>query len=117
MADIASLITRRRRQFLVHSFLYYKLDTSIISDHEYDRICRELYELQRDRPDLAASLPYHELCAPLDASGSGFYLRDYPPEIVNKAFHLLAQHTGEPLADVAARYGYRLLKRERKGEG
>jgi len=33
------------RQFLVHSFLYYQLDESIISDENYDRICVQLKEV------------------------------------------------------------------------
>ena len=43
-----SLLQQRLRQFLVHSYLYYKLDESIISDTEYDRICMELRELLKN---------------------------------------------------------------------
>lgn len=89
--NIRELISRRRQQFLVHSYLYYILDDSLISDQMYDRICCELVQLQRQYPDIAAELPYHELCNQLDESASGSYIRDYPREIVSKALYLLRQ--------------------------
>ena len=36
------LIVQKIRQYLVHSFLYYQLDVSIISDRNYDQICADL---------------------------------------------------------------------------
>lgn len=35
---------------LIHSYLYYKLDTSIISDHDWQRWADELAELQHEHP-------------------------------------------------------------------
>ncbi|MEL0342575.1 MAG: hypothetical protein VXC58_09140 [Deltaproteobacteria bacterium] len=51
-----SLLQQRLRQFLVHSYLYYKLDESIISDTEYDRICMELRELLKKHPGADLSI-------------------------------------------------------------
>jgi hypothetical protein len=107
--NITALIIRRRRQFLVHSFLYYMLDESIIDDTTYDRWCVELVNLQRKHPDLAASLPYHDICSQLDESASGSYIKNYPPEIVSTAFHLLAREKQQPLAELVQRYGYQLV--------
>lgn len=44
--EILALINRRRRQILVHSFLYYRMNTSIIPDSTYDEWARDLAELQ-----------------------------------------------------------------------
>jgi hypothetical protein len=107
---ITELMLRRRRQFLVHSFLYYILDESIIDDNTYDRWCVELVDLQKKYPDIAKSLPYHDICIQLDESASGSYIKQYPPEIVSKAFHLLAREKQQPLDELVARYGYQLLK-------
>jgi hypothetical protein len=80
---------RRRQQFLIHSYLYYVMDESLIDDAMYDRICCELVQLQRQYPDIAAQLPYHDICIQLDETASGSYIRDYPREIVSKALYLL----------------------------
>jgi hypothetical protein len=109
--DISELILRRRRQFLVHSFLYYVLDESIISDATYDKWCVELVELQRKYPSLAKKLPYHNLCIQLDESASGGYIGrdDYPPEIVSTAFHLLATERKVPVSELVRYYGYYIV--------
>ena len=49
-SSILELINRRRRQILVHSYLYYKLDTNIIADHVFDSWCRELVQLHIKYP-------------------------------------------------------------------
>ena len=43
--DIKSEMLRRRKQILVHSCLYYRLDTNLIEDWQYDKIGRRLAEL------------------------------------------------------------------------
>lgn len=48
--NIIALIRRRRRQILVHSCLYYKLDTNLITDEEFDKWCGELRELHKKYP-------------------------------------------------------------------
>lgn len=47
---ILELINRRRRQILVHSYLYYKCDTNLISDFTFDSWCKELFKLQKQYP-------------------------------------------------------------------
>lgn len=44
------LIHQRRTQMLVHSYLYYGLGTSIVTDHDWQRWADELVELQRAHP-------------------------------------------------------------------
>lgn len=42
----AAAIRQRRQQLIVHSCLYYHLDTSIVSDHTWQRWADELVVLQ-----------------------------------------------------------------------
>ena len=46
----AEKIKRRRLQVLVHSCMYYELDQSIVDDQVFDGWCKELVELQKDKP-------------------------------------------------------------------
>ena len=85
------LIQRKIRQYLVHSFLYYQLDESIIPDRNYDQICADVSKLISKQTD-KKSLPFHELVKySLAENGSGFSISKYPPEIVSAALHLLYQ--------------------------
>ena len=81
MMDIA----RKQRQFLVHSFIYYKLNDSLITDEAYDKLCKDLYNLQQQ----SLEGPYDTLCKPLDSSGSGYYILEYPPEIESVGLRML----------------------------
>ena len=47
-------INKRRRQILVHSYLYYKRNTSLISDFTFDSWCRELVSLHKTHPNETA---------------------------------------------------------------
>lgn len=60
MSEIAARINQRRRQLLVHSFLYYRMNMGVISDYQYDEFARELIELQAGWPDVAAQCIYAE---------------------------------------------------------
>lgn len=55
---VASLIERRRRQILVHSILYYRLDASLIPDATYDAWAQELIRLQREHPEISEGVDY-----------------------------------------------------------
>lgn len=71
--EIKELINRRRRQILVHSYIYYQLNDNIIEDNIYDKWSKELIELQNNYPELAATIPYHEEFKEFDGS-TGFDL-------------------------------------------
>jgi hypothetical protein len=43
---VVSAIARRRRQMLVHCFLYYKMDSPIIEDHTWSLWAQQLARLQ-----------------------------------------------------------------------
>lgn len=102
------LLQQRIFQFLVHSFLYYKLGESLISDQQYDQICQELKSLLQSSPP--SSVPYVPLVKPLGEEASGFFIKKYPPSIISTALHLLYQanyvdHLSFP--DFIERQGYR----------
>ena len=88
--DSEQLVELRQRalQFLVHSFLYYRLGESVVSDEFYDRMAKELRALRSKHPN--AEMPYAEVIDPaLGPEASGFRIRKYPPRIISTAFKLL----------------------------
>jgi hypothetical protein len=50
-AAIKELIKRRRLQMLIHSAIYYDLNSQIITDDEWQRWADELQKLQTENPD------------------------------------------------------------------
>ena len=52
--SIAELLNRRRRQILVHSIIYYKMNDNLISDSTWSAWATELEELQAEYPEIAA---------------------------------------------------------------
>lgn len=77
------------KHYLMHSYLYYIKDTPVISDHEYDLICRRLLERWDgvDHP--------HKYLTREDAlrAGTAFHLSEeaYPLITRSAAMQLYAQ--------------------------
>lgn len=88
---IKELITRRRKQLTVHSFIYYQLNDSIISDHLFDKWCNELVELQTQYPDIAKEAPLAEEFKEFDGS-TGYDLPYNYPEYQLHAYFVLQHH-------------------------
>lgn len=88
MTDIAELIHRRRHQILIHSCLYYRLNTSLISDYTFDKWARELAELQESNPEIAKQGVYAEYFKDFNGE-SGFSLPTHLPEVIDRAERLL----------------------------
>ena len=87
---IASKIQQRRLQMLVHSYIYYKLDENIISDHAFNCWGHELTNLQNKHPDIASRVCYAE--AFKDWTGdTGAFLPLDDPWVINKAYQLLGR--------------------------
>jgi hypothetical protein len=55
---VIELIHRRRRQVLVHSILYYEMNTNIIPDHVFDKWAHELADMQKAYPRESAAVEY-----------------------------------------------------------
>ena len=103
-----ALLQQRVRQFLVHSFLYYQLHDSVISDSKYDHLCQELQNLLQQYPD---DVPFRNIVEQtLGGEASGFSIKKYPPAIISAAFHLLYQHrylNSLDFIEFVERFGYR----------
>ena len=83
-------LDRLVHQFLVHSFLYYQLGESLIGDENYDRVCVHLTKAVKGQDKYL----YQKIIEnSLGTEGSGFSIhkKEYPPEIISAAFHLLYQ--------------------------
>jgi len=82
------------KDYLIHSYLYYILDNSVISDGEYDTLCKELLQSDIEHPlvDKGAL-----------AAGSGYSIKDYPIEIVEEAKELL-KNTSQPAKSADCEY-------------
>ena len=58
----------------MHSYLYYELDSNIISDKEYDTKARELVILKNTYPDLWMASEYHYVFGDEYSGATGFHL-------------------------------------------
>lgn len=85
---IEELINRRRRQVLVHSVIYYRMNDNIIDDHTWTKWAMELADLQEKYPDIAKNCCYAEEFEDFDGS-SGFNLPLDDPWAIRKARELL----------------------------
>jgi hypothetical protein len=74
------LINRRQQQILVHSYLYYQLDTNLISDFTYDMWCKELAQLKITHPEEFSRSLHADGFKDFDGS-SGFDLPFATPKI------------------------------------
>ena len=104
------IISQKIRQYLVHSFLYYKLNESIISDKDFDLICKEILDFLESSTD-EYFLPYRDLLtSSISNDASGFTIRKFPAEIISSAMHLLYQRNYKesiPFDSFLARFGFR----------
>lgn len=91
---ISALITRRRRQLIVHSVIYYKLGDSIIGDYDWSMWAKELVELQAKFPEIAKNCPYAKSFEGFDGS-TGMDLPLDDKWAVNKAHELLRMYGRE----------------------
>jgi NAD-dependent DNA ligase adenylation domain len=89
--DVRELIDRRRRQILVHSYLYYKRNTNIIDDATFDMWSKELADLQQQHPEIARTCVYADGFEEFDGS-SGYDLPYHIPDVMNSAEKLYMQH-------------------------
>lgn len=52
---ITEKINRLRRNIEIHSIIYYKYSTNIVSDTYFDELCKELVKMQEEHPEEAAA--------------------------------------------------------------
>ena len=66
--DILEKINQRQRQVILHSVLYYKFDSNMVSDATWMRWAQELVQLQRDFPVLTEQSVFYETMKGFDGS-------------------------------------------------
>lgn len=69
---IIEKIQQRRRQMLVHSYLYYEENVNIVSDATWSRWAKELAQLQKDYPKESAEAEEYEQFKDWDGSSGAF---------------------------------------------
>ena len=69
---IAELIQQRRLQLLVHSCIYYHLNTNIIPDSKWDEWAKELVQLQKQYPEISEQVIWYDAFRDWDASTGAF---------------------------------------------
>lgn len=72
MPTIQEKIRQRRRQMLVHSYIYYELNQNIVSDHQWSEWAKELAQLQKDYPKESAEVEEYDQFKDWDGSSGAF---------------------------------------------
>lgn len=73
--------------YLMHSYLYYEMDEPIISDIEYDELCREL----KEKWDSVEHFHKHLVDVHSLGAGTGYQVK-YNNRIASAAIELLKQY-------------------------
>lgn len=75
--------------FLMSSFAYYCLNRSLMSDEQFDKLCKRLHDIY-DTFDH----PHKYLISKEDlAAGTGFAIKDYPTIVMHATWHKLDKLT------------------------
>lgn len=86
--EVKALIERRRKQLLVHSIIYYRMDESLIMDQKWAKWALELEELTKKYPEIADKAFLSEEFKDFDHS-TGYNLPLETPWAVARAIWLL----------------------------
>lgn len=92
--DILAKINQRQRQILVHSNLYYRQDTNIVSDSTYDRWSHELFDLIKAHPAEFKKSAWYSAFITFDGN-TGMGLPYTDPWVEATANHLLLIQKGK----------------------
>lgn len=89
---VKAKINQRMRQILVHSYIYYEMDDSIVSDEQWSQWAKELVYLMQEFPDIAKECDDYNKFDGFEGS-TGFDFK-YDERDKNRAAQLIA-HKGE----------------------
>lgn len=81
-------IQQRRLQILVHSCIYYAMDTNIVSDMKWQEWANELADLQNKYPEIASTVLYADAFKGFNGA-TGFDLPYLDEDTVRRAQRLL----------------------------
>lgn len=91
--EVVALIRRRRRQLIVHSCIYYELNTNLISDHTYDSWAKELANLHKQYGVVKINCYdeyFKDWIAGVASTYSGYQLPLRDPDIYSLALRLVS---------------------------
>lgn len=88
---IKERILSKRRNILIHSCIYYKLNTNVIQDFEYDKLCNDLVWLQERFPKIAEETPLHNIFKDWgnEETTSGYNLPISNPKVIERAMRIV----------------------------
>ena len=89
--QIKELIKQRRSQMLIHSCIYYQMDTNVVSDDTWQKWANELAELQEKYPSCCKIKWFDRHFYGWDGT-SGAFLPLKDTWVWNKAAEILALH-------------------------
>lgn len=87
MQSISEKIKQRRRQILVHSYIYYELNQNIIDDITWSKWAKDLELLQIENPKESGETEYANDFKDWDGSSGAFL--NFDDNIKHIANHLL----------------------------
>ena len=87
---IQDYISRLQRIIILHSYIYYELGDSVISDREYDAKTKELVRYKNEYPELWKNSMYYEQFGDDYNGSTGFTL-----------YHDLDEHQQEIIQSIA----------------
>ena len=111
-------ILRKRQQILVHSCLYYRFDTNLIEDYQYDKIGKSLADLQIKYPELSKEVSYkYEAFESFGKDGcySGYNLPTSDPDVVRKAQRLANMDVNKITKEIKKDYIKQIVQIINKG--
>ena len=85
---IKEKIKQRRAQMLIHSCIYYEMDSNIVDDHTWQKWADELEILQKENPDCVNIGFYDKHFLDWDGA-TGAHLPHRDRWVYNKALNLL----------------------------
>lgn len=91
---IAELIQQRRYQLLIHSCIYYYLNTNVVSDKKWDEWAKELKSLQEQYPEISKQVTLYEWFKDWDAS-TGEFLPIKTPWVIGIARRFITNKVTE----------------------
>lgn len=87
LQTIEEKIKQRRLQMLIHSYIYYELNTNIITDFKWSQWAMELVQLQKDNPIASKNVIYYNEFKNWDGNTGAFL--QYDKWVKDKAIYLL----------------------------
>lgn len=86
-------ISSLQHWILVHSCIYYKLDTNLVKDHVFDANCEQLVDLQNKYKKENKKSRYYYAFIDFDGSTGEYLIHELTPEdynsILRKAIYLV----------------------------